>query len=179
MSYNLVPVGLPSFLDDPSKWHDLMCNESQWSRVTSQLHFYESACDKQHGPHDDARFLAYACPQCDKAFSSQKTLQSHARSKHGARVQIRAYIRDAVCPCCGVDFVDRVRCLAHLSDSRRTKCKDWILQHVLPISDCKQLQALDEKDTQLRRDARRAGRSHHIAALPATRPDGRVIGRIS
>eukprot|EP00973_Karenia_brevis_P024852 3425300-Karenia_brevis.AAC.1 len=41
-----------------------------------------------------------------------------------------------------------------------------------------ELRNLDAKDNVLRKMARRAGRSHHIAVIPAVASSGRVIGRV-
>ena len=100
------------------------------------------------------------------------------RIKHGDRLDIRRYVTSAVCPACGVDFRDRIRCISHLSDRRRPACADYVRQFVPAMSDSEVLR-LDTKDRVLRREARRKGHTHHIALLPARRPDGSVTGRVS
>ena len=82
------------------------------------------------------------------------------------------------CPCCCMQFKARVSLLNHVSDRRRPKCKEFILESCLPLAACL-VAELDEKDKELRRVARRRGHSHHIVTAPATSHTGRVVGRSS
>ena len=100
----------------------------------------------------------------------------HARVKHNARLAIRTLVPTAMCPACGIDYRQRLRCLAHLSDKRRGKCATWVLEHCAPLPP-EQVEQLDREDKALRLAAQRDGHSHHLARLPALRPDGRPIGR--
>ena len=105
-------------------------------------------------------------------------MASHRRTKHGVRNDIRLYVQNAVCPCCLTDFQQRLRCIAHLSDPRRPKCRSWILENVVQIPDAV-ARKLDLQDNELRKAARRAGRSHHIANGTAKNALGSIVGRVA
>ena len=132
----------------------------------------------QPGDAPACRALHFACSQCDRAFASQKALESHARVKHGCRMDIRAFVAGSICPACGTDSKQRLRCLAHLSDRRRTRCAEWVRTHCVRLAP-RQVADLDEHDRLLRREARKSGKSHHIAVGPAITCGGRLVGRVS
>jgi hypothetical protein len=177
----LLPSCFPDFFDDPSAWQHLLNDSTCWKGLVDKLFFIESVTDKHVATadrNDGDRVLAYACARCEKAFASQKALEYHSRTKHGDRLDIRRFVRDSVCPACGTDYRDRLRCIAHLSDRRRCACADWVRVNTAPMPDA-QVREIDLADTQLRREAWRHGHTAHIAKLPALRADGRVIGRIA
>ena len=73
----------------------------------------------------------------------------------------------------------RLRLLAHLSDSRRPRCRDELLSGFhLPLS-AEETAELDAKDTEAKREAARSGHSHVIAAGAARTRDGKLLGRVS
>ena len=129
----------------------------------------------------------YICNTCTAnvdgtrpAFATSRALESHQRSKHKVLCEFRNYVlADGKCPVCKTVFVSRIRCLAHLSDRRRTKCSSQLVKgDFCKLPDATVLQ-LDLQDREARRNAQRAGHSHPIAQTPATRPNGRVVGRVS
>ena len=125
------------------------------------------------------RFIDWDMPvKLASAHVSSRALESHQRAKHGVRLHIKRFIGSAVCPSCGTDFKDRLRCIRHVSDRRRTKCAEWILENGSQLSEVT-LKALDAVDTGLRREAQRAGRTNHIAVAPARNACGKVVGRVS
>ena len=147
--------------------------------AVDDLFFIESVTDKTVDAVGHVeRVLAFACSRCERSFASQKALESPCRMKHGDRLDIRRYVRNAVCPCCGTDFRDRLRYISHLSDRRRPSCALWVKSSVRPMPDS-DLAKLDEVDRKLRTEAQRRGHTCHIAVVPARRQDGRIIGRVS
>ena len=71
--------------------------------------------------------------------------------------------------------------MAHLSDKRRTKCRDTILEapqkyHQIPDEE---LEALDLLDRQSRREARNKGQTTPIAVKVALTADGKRIGHVA
>jgi hypothetical protein len=90
------------------------------------------------------------------------------------------YYADAkgICPICKTDFKSRIRCLAHLSDRRRTKCSDMILESGVSKLSQAIVDKLDMADRTFRREAHQSGHTHPIAQKPATRHNGRVVGRV-
>ena len=140
------------------------------------MHFIESSCDLIAPSMPEGRVLLFTCGSCSDSFAMSKALCSHRRTKHGNRITIKDFPASATCPCCKCDYRQRLRLIAHVSDGRRPKCRDWILQHCAPLTEAN-IMRLDKEDTKLRREGQRKGRSHHIAVLPALRPDGTIIGR--
>jgi hypothetical protein len=172
-----VPADLPDFTTAPQRWHDLMCNASAWDRAVSDLFFSTSCCDTK-ASHTDQGAEQYHCSECDASFCTDRAKQSHERAKHGKRIVVKDYLPSAVCPSCGTDFQQRLRCIAHVSDKRRTSCREWILINCTPITHaCAAL--LDEVDKVARRTAQRQGLSHPVAYRTAVRNDGRSVGRLA
>ena len=178
---HLLPPGFPAFDDDPAAWTELLRGEATWARILDKVFFVESACDAQTPVADEgaqARALNFPCACCNCAFASQKARDSHARAKHGVRSPFQARIRSAICPCCGVDFRQRVRCLNHLGDRRRPRCAQYVLLHC-PLLSQADAERLNEVDRRARSDAYRAGHSRVSATSPALNARGIAIGQSS
>eukprot|EP00959_Pyramimonas_sp_CCMP1952_P423052 8861964-Pyramimonas_sp.AAC.1 len=62
---------------------------------------------------------------------------------------MRCHLPDSKCPACGTDFAQRLRLIAHVSDSRRPKCRDWILSRCPRLPDS-EVAKLDEVDREQR-----------------------------
>ena len=80
-----------------------------------------------------------------------------------------------ICPVCTSHFHNRVRLLAHLSETRkrsksnRATCRELLLRGSFPKVSAEIRTASEMKDREMRRAAQRTGRSHVIADLPAKR----------
>ena len=172
------PPGFPYARDDPNQWEALLKDEVRWSALVSRLAFHESCCDREVHSNTPVPGMTWTCAECSRSFASARALKSHRRAKHGERSQLRCLLGSAVCPCCGTNFVQRLRLLAHVSDARRPRCREWILSNCSPLPP-EEVARLDAEDQRLRREAQRAGRSHHIAVGPATTTDGRSVGRVN
>ncbi len=174
-----LPASFPDFFSEPAAWHAPIADERGWKNLVDSLYFVESVTDKQVEETCSAsRVLAHRCSRCARAFASRLALEAHCRAKHGDRLGIRRYVRTPVCPACGTDYRERLRCISHLPDRRRPACAEWVRYNVAPMPD-DQLRHLDEVDKNLRREAWRQGHTHHIAKLPALRPNGKAIGKTS
>ena len=174
--FAVLPPDFPQMLADPASWLKLMLDAPLWAKLVAKLFFSESACDPPlAAAHAAAR--THRCAQCSAAFSSAKALASHSRAKHGTRSSVKAFVKSSRCPCCGVDFRQRFRCFAHLSDSRRPKCREWVLAHCAPMNAAGVAQ-LDTELRQQRKAAWRAGSTHPLAEGPARRDNGRITGRV-
>ena len=168
---------LPSLCSDPDYWYAFIMS-CDWNAAVRSLHFVDSSCDSKVVTPMHGDPLAHQCPECNVGFLTNKAMASHRRTKHGIRNDIRLYISSSVCPCCKTDFRQRLRCLAHVSDTRRPKCRTWIMENVQQLPDkvaCK----LDAHDNELRKAARRSGHSHHLASGPAHNAQNKVVGRTS
>ena len=93
---------------------------------------------------------------------------------------MRYYVDEkAICPICFTQFNQRLRCIAHLSDMRRAKCREAIFaQHIPPLSG-DVVQQLDAEDALLRKQARRLGHTTPIAEGAARRSNGKQVGHAS
>ena len=83
---------------------------------------------------------------------------------------------DGVYGACGTNFRARLRLLDHLSDARRTTCKDVCNDGTATKLFNERVEELDELDWVARTAARKSGQSHVIAQLPALSSNGRVVG---
>ena len=97
-------------------------------------------------------------------FMSVKAMEQHRRIAHRGRSLLRWYLpEDAVCPSCKRQYSSRLRLAAHVNDKRRgAECKDFILSGKVPKLSSKEVQALDEMETEMRVDARRQGHSQPL-----------------
>jgi hypothetical protein len=171
-----VPHDTPSIDDDPTLWTDLILSD-EWKATLQQVHFVESTYDP--GPAVvNGSPLNCVCPQCRVAFATERALASHQRAKHGSRMAIRTFVEGTVCVACGTDYRQRLRLIAHLSDSRRPRCRNWIVANTSPLSPARVCE-LDDEDRVARNDARAQGHTHEIARGAARRADGRIVGRVS
>ena len=154
---------------DPQAWREWLLRPAAEAAVR-ELHFTRSILDRAaHSPTSAeppaGRERAHRCVVCGDTFASAKALQMHSRVKHGARAPWSRMVPGSVCPCCGVDFHIRVRCLNHLGDRRRPRCADWVLQHCKPLP-AEELAVLDAADTAARKAAWRQGHTTCLALRP-------------
>ena len=168
---------LGPLLVDHSAWYLFMMSDN-WNHMVNSIHFHISITDRDLDSQQAKNVGAHQCIDCGDNFASGRALGSHRRAKHGVRNDIRLFVSSAVCPACGINFQQRLRCIAHLSDKRRPKCTAWVRDNVKQISRALSLK-LDEKDASLRLAAQRAGRTRHIASLPARTKNGNIVGRVS
>ena len=176
---------LPCPDDSPQVWHDFICAEpGRWSRCVGMLHFTDSLCDRDVAASAAAPCRPHRCTLCPASFATHRELAQHARIKHGVRCQQPLFARaDAICPVCRTCFGQRVRLISHLCDTRAkrlghrcwtTICASPHLFSQLSAADAAEL---DSRDNDLRKAARRAGHSHHLAVGCAVRADGSCVGR--
>jgi len=137
-------MSLPDPCVDQLAWIAFMREKSgEWDSMVDELHFCESSCD-QH-PHDlcaygvrhadVAQFTCSICVPPQRSFATGKALKSHMRAKHGVLSDMRRFANgDGLCQCCASVFSTRLRPIAHLSDARRTACRDWLLLNGTPLA---------------------------------------------
>ena len=156
--------GRPKMADDPQQWQDIMTDEVAWKTLVNRMHYTESSCDRVAPSMPAGRALLFTCDTCKASFASSKALCSHRRTKHGHRLAIKDFLATAVCPCCKCDYRQRLRLIAHVSESRRPNCRDWILQHCTPLD----TPALHPSSRSHHQETRQ-GRHHTEARGPAQR----------
>ena len=168
-------------VDDADRWAEMMCNRpGEWASAVAMLHFSESCVDGAMDTEGANAARPFACQACSATFHTARARDSHARIKHGARAPQRWYApASGTCPVCATEFRSRLRLLAHLCDSRRTRCWTTITSKPKAFKklDKVTLDRLDAEDTKTRRNAWKKGHSHAIAVGSARRGDGRSIGR--
>jgi len=163
-------------------WCKLIMNEpGRWAASINTIHFSDSVADPPSAaPDADPIALPHVCPECEKRFPTSRALGSHRRIQHRVLAEQRYYApASGVCPCCGTRFRSRLRLLAHLCDTRRTRCWDTVrADDSLRLAEAV-VTKLDGIDNVARLAARKAGHSHDLAIGAAQRSDGRVVGRAS
>jgi hypothetical protein len=174
-------------LPPPDNMHEMHCwwtfaqtRKEEWTELVSQLHFFESVLDRHKSTElCDDLVKTYPCTICGSiSFATEKALMSHVRAKHRIQCDARRYApADSACMCCGTTFSMRPRLIAHLTDRRRTKCIDFIVQHYSPMDE-KFVAELDEADRRLRAQARKSGLTQPKSCSQAVAKDGRRLGRI-
>ena len=164
------------------RWRDLLTNETKWAEYVGQVFWTESVVDAKIPAEVSIEVQALTCSICGaterKQFSNQKALLAHVRAKHGIRTEVRRYVKDGICPICRTDFKSRIRCIAHLSDTRRPKCMDRVLGGECAALPEVFVRELDSHDRIARRKAVKDGHSHPIAVGHATTGQGKTIGHV-
>ena len=172
----LVPPAVPSFLDAPLQWAALVADRKKWATAVGSVHFFDSCLDRE-GVTSLRTPLTVKCRMCSARFASARARASHERIAHRVTTKAKNYLHSTACPCCKVDFRQKIRLLAHWSDSRRPRCWAWVQAHSAPLTSGQQTK-VDEELRAARRAGQRAGRTHALCHLPARRADGRTIGRL-
>ena len=177
---------MPGLNAELHEWLALFEDQSAWNEAVDRI-FFTHSCNDKFSSSGQQCVKNYVCDLCAPgpdgsrpAWASQRALESHKRTKHKQLSDMRYYVRaDGVCPVCSTAFQSRIRCLAHLSDRRRTKCSDRIRNEQFARIDLATVNELDLADRIARRSAQRSGHSHPIAQGHAVRAGGRVVGRVS
>ena len=131
--------------------------------------------------NDDVDSLVHKCTQCldGACFGTRKALLQHQRKLHAYKDPVCVYVDSSgVCPACKTIFHTRLRCLAHVCDTRRVKCRDRILSSGIPPIPPTLLKHLEEQDRLARASARQQGHTHPIAVLSARTCEGKRIGYV-
>ena len=182
---------LPGPSDNLKTWMVVFEDKCKWHQLIQLVYFTDSINDKFKNSNPSGNIhtestCTHVCMQCPASsdgtrpcWSTAKALASHMRSKHNVLSEFRYFVNsDGICPVCKTCYNSRIRCLAHLSDRRRPKCANILLEgHTRKLSEVTVLK-LDEYDREQRRLAQRQGHSHPIAQTPATTCTGKVVGRV-
>ena len=174
-------------LPDPAKcpgawWGFMRDSPNEWEilpDMVAELHFLDSICDKHISAVATDIVRAFRCDVCGDSctFASERALRTHKRMKHGIRTDMRFYAdADGTCQCCETLFSTRLRLIAHLSDARRTKCRDWLLTQGRQL-DCVIVATLDARDKDARQVARTGGLTLPRSHGPAINVQGHTVGR--
>ena len=93
--------------------------------------FWDTSCVNLVRHVETITSSSITCTECIgttgemRQFMSVKALLCHQRMKHGFRNPMLFFADDGgVCSACGTNFRTRLRLLDHLSDARRTHCRD-------------------------------------------------------
>ena len=155
--------------------------QDKWRIVVSRCSFCESVVDRQSSNErvsPQICCLNHVCSMCSAGSPTAKALGQHARKAHAAKSVIQTFVAESsVCQCCSTDFVQRLRLVAHLSDTRqgRVKCRNFYIANVPPLP-TDVTGELHKKDLVLQRAARREGHTHAIASIGAKTGQGKRVG---
>ena len=83
-----------------------------------------------------------------------------------------------VCPKCKSSVGTRLRCPAHLTDSRRARCRQAILTGEFTRLAASELKILEAADRVSRGAAQTIGKSHPQALGSAMTADGKRVGHV-
>ena len=165
---------------EPLKWSRFIVGmDHDWDMLVDELFFFSSLADKElEAPlsedHHAKQWVCTFCPTHPR-FPSEKAMLQHQRIAHGKQCEARRFVGGTECQICGIRFATRLRCIAHLSDKRRTKCssKLYLLE---PLPDA-EIARLDAEAEEARSVARKSGCTVPRAGAQAFRSDGRPVGR--
>ena len=143
-------------------------------------------CDSEVITSAPAEARPHVCDVCIGAsrasFPTAQGLAQHMRIKHKKRSDIHNFVNDSgVCPNCATNYVSRIRVIAHLSDTRpsRCRCRNAILNgDIVPELDPELVAKLNSRDREIKKQALRAGHTHALAAVSARTASGRRIGSV-
>ena len=168
----LASLGSP--IDNAQSWKELMLSyPAEWSELVGRFFFQGLGPFVPDEPEKGAKLLkrggAFGCQVCgESGFQSQKALEQHTRVKHGQKCAMNFFVADARCPVCNKQFADRLRVIAHLSETRvRSKsgkptCRDRVLAGEVPRLDDSVVTELHGKARVQRAEARRAGHTRPV-----------------
>ena len=171
-------------LGDPSVYPDVWMSflfdyQREWRDILDCYHTclddVDQAANKMNIDGVSTQLRPFSCARCDGvAFETEKQLLAHQRAKHGLRSPVVALVGNvSTCPVCGNDFRSRLRLISHLSETRiRSKhsssnCRLSFLATRPSEVPAGLLARLNKIDADARRTARRQGRTHEIATVPA------------
>ena len=178
---------LPDPAIDSSPWFQLMHDDpEEWQSVCKRVEYSYSIFDDCKDVPSTAPAAArpHVCQICSDAtsasFPTAQGLAQHMRIKHKQRSSVHNFVDDSgVCPDCASNFVSRIRVIAHLSDTRpsRCRCRNVVLTgDVVPELSPEIVDKLNSRDRELKKQALRGGHTHALAAGSARTAAGRRVG---
>ena len=145
---------------DPTEWYDFTkSSPTESSNLVKQMSYSASIGDAFSEEASGSPVTLHVCEVCTSrpSFKSNKGMLSHLRVVHGSRNCMRLYAdANGICNSCKAMFRTRLRLLAHLCDSRRPTCHEFVLQHCSPMPKDR-ARELDDQDRLLRAAARKSG----------------------
>ena len=143
----------------------LNSTDAEWDTFVSEL-FWDTSCVDPVRHLDTITSSSITCTECigttgeTRQFMSVKALLCHQRTKHGFKNPMRFFADgDGVCGACGTNFRTKLRLLDHLSDARRTHCRDVCNGGRVTKLSNERVEELDELDRVARTVARQSGHS--------------------
>ena len=173
---------MPTPTENCEAWFELVVRfPREWKQNISAVFSVDSVLDRRRARMCELEndLFGFRCNLCDSqaVFATRKALLMHQRIKHGVRTIARLYVDGSgICPGCGTNFRQRLRCIAHLSDARRPKCHMRMLASDFKILHNDEASRLDALDRDLRLKFKRLGRNTPIAIGSAIMAQGKKIG---
>ena len=168
-------------------WYNfILADPGEWNFLVRSTVDTASVLDVTISPLNTEACNRFFCKLCSGSevpcFATEKALLQHQRVQHARRIDVRMFVDDSgLCPVCLGNFVTRIRVIAHLSDRRpsRSACRSSLLDGSFSSLARNVVDALDERDRDLKRCARQSGHSHVIACQSARTAAGKRIGHVS
>ena len=128
-------------------WRVRVMHELQEGNQQQEMLLREMGWEKQTGDDADVETLDdIKCQHCQKSFPTFTALSVHEQRKHGIRIAVRRFARDATCSICRKFYHTRARLLHHWQHSK-TGCWYRVFRQYSPMS-VSETQVLDEQDLQ-------------------------------
>ncbi|CAK0896663.1 unnamed protein product, partial [Prorocentrum cordatum] len=108
----LVPPAMPGFFDAPLQWAELVADRQKWADIVGSVHVCDSCLDRDCTA-SSATPLTVKCRMCSARFASARARACHERIAHRMTTKAKCYLHGTVCPCCKVDFRQKIRLLAY------------------------------------------------------------------
>ncbi|CAK0888810.1 unnamed protein product, partial [Prorocentrum cordatum] len=108
----LVPPAMPGFFDAPLQWDELVADRLTWADTVGSAHFCDS-CLGRDCTVSSATPLTVKCRMCSAFFASPRARACHERIAHRVTTKAKCYLHGTVCPCCKVDFRQKI-CLLEI-----------------------------------------------------------------
>ncbi len=130
------------------------------------LGFHSSVVEAEEASSEEE----FLCGVCSRWFKSPAAAAAHRAAAHeaGRYAELKKFVCSGVCPVCGVNYHQRLRCLQHLS-KQPSPCRTVIETGGIPELTGEAQAAADAEDLAHRRQARLACR-HVLAGPPSVRP---------
>ena len=160
-------------------WREMICDPT-WPAYVQRLHFSGSILHRGSIPREPSiKRSDFECVVCGEQFPTSNCLLAHFRTRHRGHPSAKAaqrFYASAICFCCGTNFVQPIRLLKHLHDSRRTRCRTFLLVSSIQLLEEEPVQKFDLIDRQARTEAKRCGHSQPIARGIARKASGKQVG---
>ena len=135
---------------------EMQCSNSQQEALLKEMNWQSPP------PQENDRENTVSCTTCGQMFPSQAALATHEQRRHGARIAVRRFARDAICRICQRNYHVRTKLLHHWHHGG-TGCWRGVMRNFSPMS-VEETQLLNDQD-------RKEGNAFHQDKLKSRTQD--------